>query len=159
MKWDQQSSGRDLWLTSDDVCVCVCVCVCVVCVCASKCLILLKGVWKEDNRVGSTQRPSSLSHWLPPPTPPAHPPPFHTDFMKIWMNLAIRTWEKAMAPHSSTLAWRIPGMGEPGGLPSMGSHRVWRDLAAAAAAAIRKTANFFWGNPIIIGLESNNKPL
>ena len=40
-----------------------------------------------------------------------------------------------MAPHSSTLAWRIPGMGEPGGLPSMGSHRVghdWSDLAAAA---------------------------
>ena len=32
--------------------------------------------------------------------------------------------EKAMAPHSSVLAWRIPGMGEPGGLPSMGSHRV-----------------------------------
>ena len=45
--------------------------------------------------------------------------------------------EKAMAPHSSTLAWRIPGTGEPGGLPSMGSHRVghdWSDLAAAAAA-------------------------
>ena len=43
--------------------------------------------------------------------------------------------EKAMAPHSSTFAWRIPGMGEPGGLPSMGSHRIghdWRDLAAAA---------------------------
>ena len=41
-----------------------------------------------------------------------------------------------MAPHSSTLAWRIPGMGEPGGLLSMGSHRVghdWSDLAAAAA--------------------------
>ena len=32
--------------------------------------------------------------------------------------------EKAMAPHSSTLAWRIPGTGEPGGLPSMGLHRV-----------------------------------
>ena len=32
--------------------------------------------------------------------------------------------EKAMATHSSTLAWRIPGMGEPGGLLSMGSHRV-----------------------------------
>ena len=29
-----------------------------------------------------------------------------------------------MATHSSVLAWRIPGMGEPGGLPSMGSHRV-----------------------------------
>ena len=34
---------------------------------------------------------------------------------------------KEMATHSSVLAWRIPGMGEPGGLPSMGSHRVGRD--------------------------------
>ena len=45
--------------------------------------------------------------------------------------------EKEMATHSSVLAWRIPGMGEPGGLPSMGSHRVghdWSNLAAAAAA-------------------------
>ena len=32
--------------------------------------------------------------------------------------------EKEMATHSSVLSWRIPGMGEPGGLPSMGSHRV-----------------------------------
>ena len=42
-----------------------------------------------------------------------------------------------MATHSSVLAWRIPGTEEPGGLPSMGSHRVrhdWSDLAAAAAA-------------------------
>ena len=41
-----------------------------------------------------------------------------------------------MATHSSVLAWRIPGTGEPGGLPSMGSYRVgqdWSDLAAAAA--------------------------
>ena len=45
--------------------------------------------------------------------------------------------EKEMATHSSVLAWGIPGMAEPGGLPSMGSHRVrhdWRDLAAAAPA-------------------------
>ena len=35
--------------------------------------------------------------------------------------------EKEVATHSSTLAWRIPGMGEPGGLPSMGSHRVGHD--------------------------------
>ena len=35
--------------------------------------------------------------------------------------------EKEMAIHSSVLAWRIPGMGEPGGLPSMGSHRVGHD--------------------------------
>ena len=41
-----------------------------------------------------------------------------------------------MTTHSSVLAWRIPGMGEPDGLPSMGSHRVghyWSNLAAAAA--------------------------
>ena len=41
-----------------------------------------------------------------------------------------------MATHSSVLAWRIPGMEEPGGLPSVGLHRVghdWSDLAAAAA--------------------------
>ena len=35
--------------------------------------------------------------------------------------------EKEMAPHSSVLAWRIPGTGEPGGLPSMWSHRVRHD--------------------------------
>ena len=35
--------------------------------------------------------------------------------------------EKETATHSSVLAWRIPGMGEPGGLPSMGSHRVRHD--------------------------------
>ena len=43
-----------------------------------------------------------------------------------------------MTTHSSVLAWRTPGTGEPGGLPSMGSHRVRHDcsdLAAAAAAA------------------------
>ena len=35
--------------------------------------------------------------------------------------------EKEMATHPSVLAWRIPGMEEPGGLPSMGSHRVGHD--------------------------------
>ena len=35
--------------------------------------------------------------------------------------------EKEMATHPSVLAWRIPGTGEPGGLPSMGSHRVGHD--------------------------------
>ena len=48
--------------------------------------------------------------------------------------------EKEMATHSSVLAWRIPGIGEPGGLSSMGSHRVrhdWGDLAAAAAMSFR----------------------
>ena len=46
-----------------------------------------------------------------------------------------------MAPHSSTLAWRIPGTGEPAGLPSIGSHRVghdWSDLAATEAEDIKE---------------------
>ena len=49
--------------------------------------------------------------------------------------LQFHALEKEMATHSSILAWRIPGTGEPGGLLSMGSHRVrhdWSDLAAAA---------------------------
>ena len=54
--------------------------------------------------------------------------------------------EKEMATHSSVLAWRIPGTAEPGGLPSMGSHRVghdWRDLAAAAAALYFEPGDVF----------------
>ena len=66
-----------------------------------------------------------------------------------WMKHKLESWllgeisitsdmhmEKEMATHSSILAWRIPGTEEPGGLPSMGSHRVgheWSDWAAAAA--------------------------
>ena len=54
-----------------------------------------------------------------------------------------------MATHSSVLSWRIPGTGEPGGLPSMGWHRVghdWSDLAAAAAWCTSKSCLvFFWG--------------
>ena len=41
--------------------------------------------------------------------------------------------EREMATHSSVLAWRVPGMGEPGGLPSMGSHRVGHDWSYFAA--------------------------
>ena len=51
-----------------------------------------------------------------------------------------------MATHSSALACRIPGTGEPGGLLSMGSHRVghdWSDLAAAAADTLLKRENLF----------------
>ena len=48
-----------------------------------------------------------------------------------------------MATHPSVLVWRIPGMGEPGGLPSMGSHRVghdWSDLAAAGGTVGKELA-------------------
>ena len=51
------------------------------------------------------------------------------------LNFHFHALEKEMATHSSVLSWRISGMGEPGGLPSMGSQRVghnWSDLAASA---------------------------
>ena len=56
-----------------------------------------------------------------------------TEWLHFYFSLSAL--EKEMATHSSVLAWRTPGMGEPGGLPSMGLHRVrhdWSDLAAAA---------------------------
>ena len=47
--------------------------------------------------------------------------------------------EKEMATHSSVLAWRIPGTGEPGGLPSMGSHRVeLKRLSSSSSTCIKK---------------------
>ena len=49
--------------------------------------------------------------------------------------------EKEMATHSSVLAWRVPGTGEPGGLPSMGSHRVGHDCSDSAVAAAELAEN------------------
>ena len=60
-----------------------------------------------------------------------------TRLSDLTFTLHFHALEKEMATHSSVLAWRIPGTGEPGGLPSMGLHRVrhdWSDLVAAAAA-------------------------
>ena len=61
-----------------------------------------------------------------------------------------------MATHSSILDWRIPGMAEPGGLPSMGSHRVGHDCSdlAAAAAARRKGREFRGGSVVNSPLAS-----
>ena len=55
---------------------------------------------------------------------------------RLHFHFHFHALEKEMATHSSVLAWRIPGMGEPGGLPSMGSHRVGHDLSDLAAADI-----------------------
>ena len=54
----------------------------------------------------------------------------------------FRALEKEMATHSSVLAWRIPGKGEPGGLPSMGSHRVGHDWSDLAVVAVDLYFNF-----------------
>ena len=79
---------------------------------------LVGSPWTEEP--GGPQSMGSLSRtWL-------------SDFT---FNFHSHALEKEMATHSSVLAWRIPGTGEPGGLPSMGLHRVghdWSDLAAAA---------------------------
>ena len=59
--------------------------------------------------------------------------------------------EKEMATHSSVLACRIPGTGEPGGLPSMGSHRVghdWSDLAADSPKVSKWWARI-WTRPTL----------
>ena len=65
--------------------------------------------------------------------------------------------EKAMATHSSVLAWRIPGTGEPCGLPSMGSHRIiqdWCNLAAAASSFIFYMMHLMWApNPYPVSLR------
>ena len=59
-----------------------------------------------------------------------------TRLSDLTLTFYFHALEKEMATHSSVLAWRIPGTGEPGGLLSMGSHRVghdWSNLAAAAS--------------------------
>ena len=63
---------------------------------------------------------------------------------KSWTRLSDFTFtfhfpalEKAMATHSSVLAWRIPGTGEPGGLPSMGSHRVGHDWSDSSSSSMK----------------------
>ena len=63
---------------------------------------------------------------------------------QLHFHFSFHALEKEMGSHSSVLAWRIPGMGEPGGLPSMGLHRVghyWSDLAAAGLPDL---ANIFY---------------
>ena len=74
-----------------------------------------------------------------------------TQLSDLTLTFHFHALEKEMATHSSVLAWRIPGMGEPGGLPSMGSHTVghdWSNLAAAAAAA----AAVYMFHSLLIGL-------
>ena len=59
-----------------------------------------------------------------------HPPPILTIFFLV-LAILVGVTEKAMAPHSSTLAWKIPWMEEPGRLQSMGSLRVGHDWATS----------------------------
>ena len=68
--------------------------------------------------------------------------------------------EKEMATHSSVLAWRIPGTGEPGGLPSMGSHRVGHN--SSDLAAVCHVEAIFWVPPFVLApglLQGQNFPV
>ena len=62
---------------------------------------------------------------------------------EIKLPISVDSLEKETATHSSVLTWRIPGMGEPDGLPSLGSHRVghdWSDLAAVNSSKKQKSS-------------------
>ena len=79
---------------------------------------------------------------------------------RTWLNDLTFTFhfhalEKEMATHSSVLAWKIPGIGEPDGLPSLGSHRVrhdWSNLAAAAAAAALQIISYVPNSLTLCGI-------
>ena len=88
--------------------------------------------WRQKRRkiLQLTWQPREATHILPNSPSPT---------LKSGKHLGGFKGSEEMATHSSVLAWRIPGTGEPGGLSSLGSHRVghdWIDLAAAAAAGI-----------------------
>ena len=70
-------------------------------------------------------------------------PKSQTQLSDFTFTFHFHALEKEMATHPSVLVWRIPGTGEPGGLPSMASHRVghdWSNLAAAAGAVQRQVS-------------------
>ena len=123
--------------------------------------------WRRDaesSYSGDTSRALHVSDvWAPSRHIRArtHLPHIRTPFFYHWLantfTFHFHALEKEMATHSSVLAWRIPGTGEPGGLPSMGLHRGghdWSDLAAAntegwpvsldVARVFKKTISLTW---------------
>ena len=123
------------------VCLCMYVCVCV-CLCiyvyTHACVLSVYVVWMCVSMFYLPTYPilQVLFLWL-------NPDWYVCAYAHAWTQLSNFTFtfhfhalEKEMATHSSVLAWRIPGTGEPGGLPSMGSHRIgrdWSDLAVGSA--------------------------
>ena len=101
-------------------------------------LVLPSHAWSKliQSLEGSHPKVSRApSLWLAPSSPVLSPV---ISSYRLHFHFHFHALEKERATHSSVLAWRIPGTGEPGGLPSMGLHRVghdWSDLAAAAAAS------------------------
>ena len=61
----------------------------------------------------------------------------------------LHALEKEMATHSSVLAWRIPGTGEPGGLPSMASHRVGHNKRLSSSSSSCRSSEITWVESVI----------
>ena len=106
------------------------------CPAPQRCLVNTKSVnkWPSHLHYSCLENPMDRGTWWAAVHGVARSRTWPNDFSFTFHFHAL---EKEMATHSSVLAWRIPETGEPGGLPSMGSHRVghdWSDLAAAAAA-------------------------
>ena len=93
--------------------------------------------WTAAHQAPPSMGFSRQEYWSGVPLPSLHSYVIHFKHGKIYLfaflfhpfptftsTFHFHALEKEMAVHSSVLAWRIPGMGEPGGLPSMGSHRV-----------------------------------
>ena len=88
---------------------------------------------------------------------------------QVWSLGREDALEEEMATHSSVLAWRIPGIGEPGGLPSIGSHRVGRtwlkQLSSSSSSKLSKAYRVsFWGTVYFVPYralfgEGNGTPL
>ena len=98
----------------------------------------LRGVIYSPVRLVTIKTPSAPVLWLPCWLSGKECACNEGDLQETWVQSLGREdpLEQEMATHSSVLAWRIPGTGKPGGLPSMGLHRVghdWSDLEAAAA--------------------------
>ena len=88
---------------------------------------LLVTPWTAANQAPPSMGFSRQEYWsgVPLPSPFKYTLPYIKQI--TIKDLLYITAEKEMATHSSVLAWRLPGMREPGGLPSMGSHRVRHD--------------------------------
>ena len=78
---------------------------------------------------------------------------------RLHFHFSLSCTGEGMATHSSVLAWRIPGTGEPGGLPSTGSHRVghdWSDLTAAAAENKYYVSCLSWPPMVLLSFNSSS---
>ena len=77
--------------------------------------------------------------------------PHHTDDFSFSLSstCSVICRGPEMATHSSILAWRIPGMGEPGGLPSVGSHRAGHDWSALAVAVAANNFIYFTATVLV----------